>query len=210
MIRESAILFLGFTPWDTKGVLGSRAFYSDVRSASPDSGDCILPRPRRARTTGRISRSNWGPPWLVQMIQLLMERLGLRRVLLDRDLLDGALQVLQDFGHRRAVFHVEGVEFVDDVTALLQAWVAKHLAAGDHLIGDAAEAKGDLHVCVPWIFAGQAPAPRQGAEVLIALDQIVGDAEDGRADCDWRSAPSDRLCRPDRSGSVTDTSRCGR
>ena len=56
VIRESAMLFLGFTPW------GHKAFSAREPDAvevySPDSGDCTTPTPRRARTNGKMSPSN--------------------------------------------------------------------------------------------------------------------------------------------------------
>ena len=59
VIRESAKLFLGLTPW------GQQAFSAREPSAaevySPDSGDCTTPTPRRANTTGRMSPRTWGP-----------------------------------------------------------------------------------------------------------------------------------------------------
>src|SRR5262245_5662242 len=59
VIRESAMLFLGFTPW------GREAFSARepgaARVYSPDSVDCIAPTPRRANTIGRMSPISWGP-----------------------------------------------------------------------------------------------------------------------------------------------------
>jgi hypothetical protein len=61
---------------------------------------------------------------------------------------------------------------------LLQARVSEYLASGDHLVGDAAETEGDFDVRHSGILAGEAPAFGEDPEVLIALDQVVGDAED--------------------------------
>src|SRR5438477_2518512 len=58
VIRESAMLFLGLTPW------GQKAFSAREPGAvevySPDSADGTAPTPRRAKTIGKRSPSNWG------------------------------------------------------------------------------------------------------------------------------------------------------
>jgi len=57
--------------------------------------------------------------------------------------------------------------------------MAKDLTAGDHLESDAAEAQGDLDARMPRVFALSRPLRRQYLEVVVADDQVVGDAEDG-------------------------------
>ena len=77
---------------------------------------------------------------------------------------------------------MEGHEFGDDVVPLLEARVAEHLSAGHDLVGDAAEAQADLDACVPWVLALALPGVGQGVEVLVALDEVVGGAQDGGAE----------------------------
>src|SRR5260370_30411662 len=71
------------------------------------------------------------------------------------------------------------IEFVQDVTAVLQAGMAEDLAAGHHLVGDAAKAQGDFDTRVPWVLALAAPAHGQDIEMPVTADQIVGNAQDG-------------------------------
>src|SRR5713101_2696568 len=52
---------------------------------------------------------------------------------------------------------VEGQQLVEDVVALAQAGMAKDLAAGDHVEGDAAETAADLDVAPARVLAGGAP-----------------------------------------------------
>ncbi len=80
------------------------------------------------------------------------------------------------------VVAVEGDQFVQDVVSALQARVAEHLAAGDDLVGDAAEAHGDLDACVPRVPALGLPDTGQDVEVVVAQDEVVGDAQDGGAE----------------------------
>jgi hypothetical protein len=56
---------------------------------------------------------------------------------------------------------MEGGEFVEDVMASLEAGMAKHLAAGHDVEGDAAEAIGDAAADVAWILAGGLPVGYQ-------------------------------------------------
>jgi len=59
VIRESAMLFLGFTPWGRKAFSAREPGAAEVYS--PDPSDCTTPTPRRANTSGRMSPSSWGP-----------------------------------------------------------------------------------------------------------------------------------------------------
>src|SRR5262249_34070434 len=77
---------------------------------------------------------------------------------------------------------MEGIQFVEDVVPTLDARMSKDLATRDHLKGDAAEAKADPDVGVPWILALAGPACGQGLEVVVAEDQVIGDTEDGSAE----------------------------
>ena len=96
-----------------------------------------------------------------------------------RDLADGRLQVAQQFGRAGVVVAVEGRQLVEDVVTALDGRVAEHPAAGDHLEGDAAETLADADVDVPGVLALSRPLPGPVLEVMVALDQVVGDAEDG-------------------------------
>src|SRR5947199_10371417 len=60
--------------------------------------------------------------------------------------------------------------------------MAEDLAAGHHLIGDAAEAQGDLDARMAWVFARRAGAIGQSVKVVIATDEVVRDAQDGGAE----------------------------
>jgi len=64
---------------------------------------------------------------------------------------------------------------------LLQTRIPEDLAAGHDLVSNAAEAERDLHMGGARILAREAPAFGQNLEVLIAHDQVVGDAKDGGA-----------------------------
>jgi hypothetical protein len=59
VIRESAMLFLGFTPWGRKAFSAREPGAAKVYS--PDSGNCTAPTPRRAKTIGKMSPSGCGP-----------------------------------------------------------------------------------------------------------------------------------------------------
>src|ERR1044071_2711619 len=66
--------------------------------------------------------------------------------------------------------------------AALDAGMAKDLAAGDHLEGDAAEAQADADVDVAAILALARPQTCQVLKMVITQQQVVGDAEDGGAE----------------------------
>jgi hypothetical protein len=59
VIRESAMLFLGFTPWGRKAFSAREA--GTVEVYSPDSFNCITPTPKRANTIGNIFPRSCGP-----------------------------------------------------------------------------------------------------------------------------------------------------
>ncbi len=105
--------------------------------------------------------------------------LGLGAVLLGRDLVDGVMKIGQDVLEGRLVFQVEGQEFIEDVAAFAQARMSKDLPAGDHVDGDAAEARGDLDMGMLGVLAGGFPGGSAHAGRGVAEDEIVGDAEDG-------------------------------
>ena len=63
----------------------------------------------------------------------------------------------------------------------LDTRMVKDLPTRHHLEGDATEAQGDLDACVPRVFALGLPLGRQHLEVVVADDEVVGDAEDGGA-----------------------------
>src|ERR1700686_868152 len=77
---------------------------------------------------------------------------------------------------------MESDQLFQDVAARAQARMVKDLPARDHVVGDAAEAYGDFDMRVARVFAKHAPLVGQGAEVIVALDQVVGDEEDGGAE----------------------------
>src|SRR5436190_22649947 len=77
---------------------------------------------------------------------------------------------------------VEGRQLVEDIMPALDAGMAKYLPAGDHLEGDAAEAQANLDAGVPRVLALGGPLRRQPLEVVVAHDQVVGDAQDGGAE----------------------------
>lgn len=100
----------------------------------------------------------------------------------ERHLSDSCLQVAQYFDHAGVVSAMEGCQFVEDVMAALDGGMAKHLPASHHLEGDATETQTDLDACVPRVFALSGPLCRQHLEVVVADDQVFGDAEDGGAE----------------------------
>ena len=59
VIRESAMLFLGFAPWGRKAFSAREADAAEVYS--PDFMDCTTPTPKRASTIGKMSPSSCGP-----------------------------------------------------------------------------------------------------------------------------------------------------
>jgi hypothetical protein len=76
----------------------------------------------------------------LDLLQFLVERPGLGPVFRTRLLFDGRLQIVEQFGGEGFVLPMESREFVEDVMASLKAGMAEDLSAGDHLVGDAAEA----------------------------------------------------------------------
>jgi hypothetical protein len=122
------------------------------------------------------------PPAGLDLLQFLVQGLGLRGVLPGRHLAEGGLQVAQHLGHGRVVVAMEGGQLVEQVVPSREAGMAKHLAAGDHLEGDPAEAQGDLDAGVPRVFALGRPLRGQGLEVVVADHEVVGDAQQGGAE----------------------------
>src|SRR5262245_35275838 len=76
-----------------------------------------------------------------------------------------------------AVVAVKGVELVEDVMAVADAGMVKDLPAGDHLEGDATEAQAHPDVAIARVLALSGPARRQSLKVVVAKDEVVGDAE---------------------------------
>src|SRR5260370_31988132 len=95
---------------------------------------------------------------------------------------DGRSQVLEQIGPGAFVFAMEGGKFVEDVVAHLEAGTEKDLAAGHHVEGDATEAVGDADADIAWVIADGFPVVAQDVEVVVATDQVVGNAEDGGAE----------------------------
>src|SRR6516164_7474573 len=60
--------------------------------------------------------------------------------------------------------------------------MAEDLAAGHHMKGDAAEAVGDADTDITRVLARGSPVVPQNIEVVVATDQVVGNAEDGGAE----------------------------
>jgi hypothetical protein len=73
---------------------------------------------------------------------------------------------------------MEGAQLVENVVPALDARMAEHLAAGDHLEGATAQAQTDPDADVPWILALARPLHGQMLKVVIAEDEVVGAAED--------------------------------
>src|SRR5437899_12865656 len=65
-------------------------------------------------------------------------------------------------------------QLADDVMARLATRMREQLSAGDDCEGQAAEDLGDLDADPARVFAGAAPLPGAGAEVVVALDEVVG------------------------------------
>src|SRR5437660_12815419 len=99
-----------------------------------------------------------------------------------RQLPDGSLQVAEQLGQRAVVVAMKRRQLVDDIVPTLDAGMAEDLAARDHLEGDAAEAQAHPDVRVAWILPLAGPLRGQVLEVVIAKDEVVGDAKDGRAE----------------------------
>src|SRR5438105_14611871 len=77
---------------------------------------------------------------------------------------------------------MEGGKFFEDIVSSLQTGMVKDLPAGDHLEGDAAEAVGHTNADVAWVLAGGFPVMAQDVEVVVATDEVVGNAQDGGAE----------------------------
>ena len=92
---------------------------------------------------------------------------------------DRGLQTGQGLRHGRVMLAVKGQQFVENVMALLQGRMVEHLSAGHHVVGDATETLGDFDMGMSRVFTGRPPTHGQGVEVVIAQNQVVGDAEDG-------------------------------
>ena len=80
------------------------------------------------------------------------------------------------------MFQVESQQLVENVAAFTQAGMAKDLAAGNHVIRDAAEAQADFDMALARILAGGLPRGGELAEVTVAQHQVVGNAEDDGAE----------------------------
>ncbi len=93
------------------------------------------------------------PTPLLDLPQFVVQRLGLGRAFGLRQLIDGGLQVAQHLGHAGAVRAVEGRQLVEDIVPAPETGMAKHLPAGHHLEGDAAEAQAHLDARVPRVLA---------------------------------------------------------
>jgi hypothetical protein len=96
-------------------------------------------------------------------------------------LADGCLQVAEHLDHAGVVLAMEGIELVEKGVPALDAPMAKHLPPGHHLEGDAAEAQANLDATVSRILPLAGPLGNQRLEVVMAHDQVVGNAEDGSA-----------------------------
>jgi len=93
----------------------------------------------------------------------------------------GAATLTQRVAHGCVVFAVEGHQLVEDVVSSLQAGMAKDLLTGHHLEGDAAETAADADAAMAGGFAGGPPVVGQAAAMVVAADQVVGDAHNGGA-----------------------------
>ena len=80
------------------------------------------------------------------------------------------------------MFHPESHQLAEDVVVPPAAGVAVGRAAGHHLVGDAAEPPGHADADVAGVLALQLPAGGQDAEVVVVIDQVVGDHHDGPAE----------------------------
>jgi hypothetical protein len=117
-------------------------------------------------------------PAALNAIELFVQRRRLGAVFALGDLRDGRLQVAQRIRRVGFVFALEGHQLGQDIVPLLQTRVTKDLPAGDDLVGDAAEAQADFHVRVSRVLLLLAPLLGQDVEVVVALDEVVGDTED--------------------------------
>src|SRR6266852_6092593 len=77
---------------------------------------------------------------------------------------------------------MERTQLVQNVVSALDTRMAEYLPAGHHQKGDAAKAQANLDAAVTRILALSGPLGRQRLEVVVAHDQIVGNAEDGGAE----------------------------
>src|SRR4029077_2207058 len=103
-------------------------------------------------------------------------------VLAWRHLPDGRLQVAKHFDHAGIMLAMERTQLVQNVVSALDTRMAEYLPAGHHQKGDAAKAQADLDAGVTRILALSGPLGRQRLEVVVAHDQIVGNAEDSGAE----------------------------
>jgi hypothetical protein len=179
VIRESASLMEGFAPCDSKAFSARAA--ATVEVYSPDSFDCTAPTPRRAKTSGKMLPSNCGPRRRPSRMRCISCCSGAASAAwtCGGSCSDGRTQVAEHVGHIGVVFPMESDQLVENVMSPGDGRVAKDLPAGDHLEGDAAEAQADFDAGVAWVLAGRPPVVHQDVEVMVALDQVVGDAKDG-------------------------------
>jgi len=95
---------------------------------------------------------------------------------------EGRLQVPKHFDHVGVVRAMEGGQLIQDVVSSRNTRMAEDLPASHHLKGDAAKAQADLDAGMTRILALSGPLGRQRLEVVVAHDQIVGNAQDGGAE----------------------------
>jgi hypothetical protein len=111
----------------------------------------------------------------VNGIEFFLKRSGLGGIFAAGQLPDGGVEVRQELGHGRVMLTMKGQELFKDVTAFAGTGVLKHLPTGDHMKGNAAEAHGDTDANGPRIMPRKTPAYLERPEVIVALDEVVGD-----------------------------------
>jgi hypothetical protein len=120
-------------------------------------------------------------PAALDAVQLFVQRLRFGGVVLGRHLFQRRLQIAQHGGSIGVVLAMERHQLGEDVVATLQAGMTEYLSSGDDLVGDAAEALSDFDAAVTRVLAEDLPVMAQSVKVMVALDQVVGGAQDGRA-----------------------------
>jgi hypothetical protein len=108
------------------------------------------------------------------------ERNGFPRALLRRQLGDGRTPIGHHLLGRSVMLLVEGDQLVEDVGSRRKAAMAHELPADQDEEGQTAEARGDLDMVVPRVFALGLPAIGPSWELVIALEQVVGDSQKRR------------------------------
>ena len=92
-----------------------------------------------------------------------------------RDLVDRCVQIDQRLVERGGMLTVKDQQLIEDIGAITLTGVTKHLPSGNDLIENTREAASDFHARPTWISSLRLPNRIQPTEVMVTLDEVVGE-----------------------------------